>query len=227
MIALPSRHRHGCGRLDTEQKMGLAILIVGLALFLAPHVFTAFRERAGGRDRAHRRERLQDPLFAHFAGRARADRLWLCAATARPDGSTSGIRRPGRATSRSRWCGPRSSVLSRPTARAASSACSSIRCWSASSSGRSRICSSNGDLGSIMLFGAFLAWAVFDRISLKRRTDPGAPPIPVGGVKNDVIAVVGGTVLYLLLGWLVPSLCDRRSRVREVRPCRRRTRSSG
>lgn len=61
---------------------------------------------------------------------------------------------------------------------------------------------SNGDLGSIVLFGAFLAYAVFDRISLKRRTDPGAPPIPVGGMKNDMIAVVGGTVVYLLLGFL-------------------------
>ena len=40
---------------------------------------------------------------------------------------------------------------------------------------------SNGDLGSIVLFGAFLAWAVYDRISLKRRSDPGAPPIPAGG----------------------------------------------
>ena len=61
---------------------------------------------------------------------------------------------------------------------------------------------SNGDLGSIVLFGAFLAYAVFDRISLKRRTDPGAPPIPVGGMKNDIIAIVGGTVIYLLLGFL-------------------------
>lgn len=60
----------------------------------------------------------------------------------------------------------------------------------------------NGDLGSILLFGSLLAYAVFDRISLKRRTDPGSPPIPVGRVKNDVIAVVGGTILYLLLGWL-------------------------
>ena len=32
----------------------------------------------------------------------------------------------------------------------------------------------NGDLGSIILFGSFLAWAVFDRISLKRRADAGA-----------------------------------------------------
>ena len=45
---------------------------------------------------------------------------------------------------------------------------------------------SNGDLGSIILFGSILGWAVFDRISLKRRTDPGAPPIPVGGPMKDV-----------------------------------------
>jgi len=61
---------------------------------------------------------------------------------------------------------------------------------------------SNGDLGSIVLFGSILAWAVFDRISLKHRTDPGGPPIPVGGLRQDIIAVVGGTILYLLLGFL-------------------------
>ena len=61
---------------------------------------------------------------------------------------------------------------------------------------------SNGDLGGIILFGAILAWAVFDRISLKHRTDPGAPPIPVGGRRNDVIAIVVGTILYLALGFL-------------------------
>jgi len=59
---------------------------------------------------------------------------------------------------------------------------------------------SNGDLGSIILFGAILAWAVYDRISLKRRTDPGAPAIPVGGLRNDVLAVVVGTILYVALG---------------------------
>jgi uncharacterized membrane protein len=59
----------------------------------------------------------------------------------------------------------------------------------------------NGDLGSIILFGSFLAWAVFDRISLKRRTDPGAPPIPVGGAGNDLIAVAVGIVAYLALAF--------------------------
>ena len=64
---------------------------------------------------------------------------------------------------------------------------------------------SNGDLGSIVLFGSILAWAVYDRVTLKRRTDPGAPPIPVRGRLNDIIAVVGGTLLYLALGfWFHP-----------------------
>jgi uncharacterized membrane protein len=64
---------------------------------------------------------------------------------------------------------------------------------------------SNGDLGSIILFGAVLAWAVFDRITLKRRTDPGALPIAIGGRRNDIIAVIVGTLLYLALGyWFHP-----------------------
>ena len=61
---------------------------------------------------------------------------------------------------------------------------------------------SNGDLGSIVLFGSVLAWAVYDRITLKGRTDPGAPPFPVGGRRNDVIALVIGTLLYLALGFI-------------------------
>ncbi len=60
----------------------------------------------------------------------------------------------------------------------------------------------NGDLGSIILFGSFLGWAVFDRISLKHRTDAGAPPIPVGGFGNDLIAVAVGIVAYLALGFV-------------------------
>jgi uncharacterized membrane protein len=65
----------------------------------------------------------------------------------------------------------------------------------------------NGDLGGIILFGAILAWAVFDRITLKRRSDPGAPAIPSGGRRNDVIAVVVGTLVYLALGfWFHPYL---------------------
>lgn len=59
----------------------------------------------------------------------------------------------------------------------------------------------NGDLGSIILFGSFLAWAIYDRISLKHRTDAGGPPIPVGGIQNDLIAVAVGVVVYLALAF--------------------------
>jgi uncharacterized membrane protein len=59
----------------------------------------------------------------------------------------------------------------------------------------------NGDLGSIILFGSFLAWAVYDRISLKHRPDAGAPPIPVGGPGNDLIAIAVGIVAYLALAF--------------------------
>jgi uncharacterized membrane protein len=63
----------------------------------------------------------------------------------------------------------------------------------------------NGDLGSIVLFGSVLAWAVYARITLKRRTDPSGLPIPNGGVRNDIIAVVVGTLVYVALGmWFHP-----------------------
>lgn len=66
----------------------------------------------------------------------------------------------------------------------------------------------NGDLASIILFGAFLAYAVFDRIALKRRPATGLVMPPEAGPKrNDVIAVAGGLVLYLVfLLWLHPLL---------------------
>jgi uncharacterized membrane protein len=63
----------------------------------------------------------------------------------------------------------------------------------------------NGDLGSIILFGSVLAWAVYDRITLKRRSDAGAPPIPSGGRRNDFFAVAVGTLVYFALGfWFHP-----------------------
>ncbi len=60
----------------------------------------------------------------------------------------------------------------------------------------------NGDLGGIILFSAVLVWAVYDRITLKHRSDPGAPPIPLGGTRNDIVAIVVGTILYLALGFV-------------------------
>ncbi len=63
----------------------------------------------------------------------------------------------------------------------------------------------NGDLGSMLLFGGLLAWAVYDRIALKRRGDMGAPR--VDGLKPaDAIVIVIGTVGYVAVMWLHDSL---------------------
>src|SRR4029077_1077482 len=60
----------------------------------------------------------------------------------------------------------------------------------------------NGDLGSIILFGSFLAWAVFYHISPKPRRDARAPPIPVGGPTNDLIAIAVGIIAYVALAFV-------------------------
>jgi uncharacterized membrane protein len=53
----------------------------------------------------------------------------------------------------------------------------------------------NGTLADLLLFGGVLAWAVLDRISLKRRT-PRAVPMAPAGRYNDLVAVALGLVLY-------------------------------
>jgi uncharacterized membrane protein len=56
----------------------------------------------------------------------------------------------------------------------------------------------NGTVADVLLFGAFLAWAVLDRIAVKRqppRAVPAAPRKPW----NDLLAVVLGLALYALV----------------------------
>jgi uncharacterized membrane protein len=60
---------------------------------------------------------------------------------------------------------------------------------------------SNGTLADVLLFGGFLAWAVVDRISLKRRPPQRIHAAPARRF-NDLIAIVGGLALYaLFIGW--------------------------
>ncbi len=67
----------------------------------------------------------------------------------------------------------------------------------------------NGDLGSILLFGSVLAWAVMARISAKRRdvaAQHGGTAAPAGW-RNDILAVVIGTGVYVAFAiWLHPLL---------------------
>src|SRR5258708_30259392 len=61
----------------------------------------------------------------------------------------------------------------------------------------------NGLLADVLVFGGFLAWAVGDRISFKRRSAPQSMRTAPPGPLNDVIAVVLGLGIYaLLIGWM-------------------------
>src|SRR5450631_3412866 len=59
----------------------------------------------------------------------------------------------------------------------------------------------NGTLADVLLFGGFLAWAVADRISLKRRAPQAIKTAPATPL-NDLIAIVWGVALYVVfIGW--------------------------
>jgi len=48
-----------------------------------------------------------------------------------------------------------------------------------------------------------LAFAVYDRIALKRRNDPvAAPAAMIRGNPNDLLAIIVGTIVYLALGFV-------------------------
>lgn len=57
----------------------------------------------------------------------------------------------------------------------------------------------NGDLGSLVLFGSFLAYAVYDRISVKKRAALGPLGAKSGGAFNDILVVALGLGLYAFM----------------------------
>ncbi len=67
---------------------------------------------------------------------------------------------------------------------------------------------SNGRLGDVVLFGAFLAWAIADFIASRRRDRAAGTRYAVGPVSRDVLAVAIGVVAwaafaFVLHGWLI------------------------
>lgn len=57
----------------------------------------------------------------------------------------------------------------------------------------------NGDLGSVILFGSILTWAVIARIAVKKREMTEPPPRRDGPFRNDLIAILIGISAYLLV----------------------------
>lgn len=180
--------------------MGLLVMILGLLLFLGAHVFTTRREA-----RAEAVARLGEGTykivysvvslaglaliawgFAHYRATGWID-LWYPPKALKH--ITLALMLPAVIMVVASYLRGRIyTTLKHPML-------AGVKLWAASH------LLANGDLGSIILFGSFLAWAVFDRISLKRRSDAGGPPIPVGGVTNDLLAVAVGVVAYLALAF--------------------------
>jgi uncharacterized membrane protein len=66
----------------------------------------------------------------------------------------------------------------------------------------------NGDLAGVLLFASFLAYGVYDRISVKKRQALGPLGHKSGGYFNDVMAVLVGTAAYVFMllwghAWLI------------------------
>lgn len=59
-----------------------------------------------------------------------------------------------------------------------------------------------GDLASVLLFGSLLAFAVFDRISVKKRAALGPLGAAPGTLRGDLLAItVGGLAYALMVFW--------------------------
>ncbi len=60
----------------------------------------------------------------------------------------------------------------------------------------------NGSSADLILFGSFLAWAVAERISMKRRPVREVPHRPAS-VANTMITIITGIALYIVFAiWL-------------------------
>ncbi len=65
----------------------------------------------------------------------------------------------------------------------------------------------NGELNSVLLFASFLAYAIFDRIMVKRRGDNGPGPDATLNPVMDVISIVAGLGVWAAIAfWLHPIL---------------------
>lgn len=61
----------------------------------------------------------------------------------------------------------------------------------------------NGTLADVVLFGAFLVWAVLDFIAARRRDRVAGIVYPVGPVARDVIAIGAGGLAWAIFGFVL------------------------
>jgi uncharacterized membrane protein len=184
--------------------MGLGIFIAGAAVFFGTHLFTSFRKRGPG-DIAERMGRRYMGLYSLVSLAGFALLIWGYA-----------MMRPGEAHV---WDAPpwtRHLVLAMmfPTLVLLVSSYAPtgyIKKWvghpmlTAVLLWATVHLAANGDFAEVLLFGAFLAYAVIDRIALVVRSDRGAARAKPN-ILGDMIAISGGGAAYLAVAFWLHSL---------------------
>ncbi len=61
----------------------------------------------------------------------------------------------------------------------------------------------NGTLADVVLFGAFLVWAVLDFIASRRRDRAAGTVYPIGPVSRDMIAIGAGGLAWVIFGFFL------------------------
>ena len=183
--------------------MGLSILVLGLAVFIANHLFVTFRGA-----RAAAIARLGKPVYHSLFGIVSLVGLALIVWGFAQYRATRWVQL---------WTPPAfmrhvtiglmlvASILivaylipSHIKARAKHPLLLAVKTWALAH------LLSNGDLGGMILFGALLAWAVYAFVTAKHRRDVTLPVAP-RGYKNDVAVLIAGIAIFLALGyWFHP-----------------------
>lgn len=183
--------------------MGLTVLVIGLAIFIANHLFVTFR---GARATAIRR--LGKPVYHTLFGIVSLVGLALIVwgfADYRATAWTQVWTPPAFMHHITIGLMLIASILiaaylipSHIKARARHPLLAAVKVWAFAH------LLSNGDLGSMIMFGALLAWAVYAFVTAKTRTDVTLPVAPRGW-KNDVAVLIAGIAIFLALGyWFHP-----------------------
>ena len=179
----------------------MVIFILGLAIFFGAHVFSALRSRAPGKDL---KQKLgYGPYMGAYTFVSIVGFYMICAGFGATRGAGQLYVPPDWGKHINFAVMPPALILlvasQLPTGRirkwAKHPMLVAVKLWAAGH------LFANGELNSVILFGSFLAYAVFDRIAVKRRGDNGpAPDAPVA-LWADIVSVLGGIALYGAIVW--------------------------
>lgn len=179
----------------------MAIFILGLVIFFGAHVFSAVRSRAPGKDL--KQKIGYGPYMAAYTFVSIIGFYLICVGYGATRGAGMLYTAPDWGRHINFAVMPPALILivasQLPTGRikkwAKHPMLVAVKLWAVGH------LFANGSLNAVILFGTFLAYAVFDRIMVKRRGDTGPAPDAPTAMWADVVSVVLGIVLYGAIVW--------------------------